>query len=147
MLKKRAGLNPSLCGSGLVLHQTRNWLWHGVRHEENDATRSHCCADHTCGVSSCMGKEERGNCLENTFIPDFRNGAFKVQREGAAVFALRASKVSLWQEGRWVGPVFHHNFPFPWAAQARGGGQMEAALRMDQLWIHLVSSGREAACG
>ena len=83
--------------------------------------RGHTAVQTKRAVSQAVWGRKRGeNCLENTFITNFRNATFKVQREGAAVFTLTASKVLLWQEGRWVGHVFPHNFPFPWAAKVRG---------------------------
>lgn len=132
-------MNLSPCGSGLVLHQTtasgmgfyirRMMLW------------GHTAVQTKHAVSQApWGRRRVENCLENTFITNFRNATFKVQQEGAAVFMLTASKVLLWQEGRWVGRVFAHSYPFPWAAKVRGGGQMEAVLLIGQLCCRILSS-------
>lgn len=148
-------MNLSPCGSGLVLHQTtasgmgfyirRMMLW------------SHTAVQTKHAVSQApWGRKQVENCLENTFITNFRNATFKVQQEGAAVFVLTASKVLLWQEGRWVGRVFAHNYPFPWAAKVRGEVRwkqcclsagcvaasclkaMEAGCRVDAVEFHKV---------
>lgn len=83
--------------------------------------RGHTAVQAKHAVPQAVWERKRGeNCLENTFITNFQNATFKVQREGAAMFALTASKVLLRQEGRWVGHGFPRNFPFPWAAKVRG---------------------------
>jgi len=110
-------MNPSPCGSGLVL--LTDCLWQGS-YIRRMTVRGHTAVQAKHAVSQAVwGRKRGGNCLENTFITYFRNTAFKIQWEGAAVFALATSKVLLCQEGRRAGRVFSHHFPFPWSAREK----------------------------
>lgn len=125
-------MNPSPCGSGLVLHQiTASGM--GSYNRRMMLRRSHQCADQACGIPSCMGKEERGGLFGNTFIINFQNATLR-----SSSVHINSFKGGRKGDGLDVfSPTISLSLGLPkWG----GGGEMDVVLCIGQLHICLLSS-------